>query len=98
MRRTAIVMGFSCLVLGMPAQAQPQPLPPGSAPRAVTLARATEIPRCAVFVDAAAGAGGNGSVQRPHRTIAAAVNAAEPGAVICVAEGTYAESLRPGEK
>ncbi len=96
MRRLWIVMGLSCLVPGMAAQAQP--LPPGSAPRAVTAARATEIPGCAVFVDAAAGVGGDGSVQRPHRTLAAAVEAAPPGAVICVAEGTYAESLRPGEK
>src|SRR6185312_3613770 len=27
-----------------------------------------------------------------------AVNAAQPGAVICVAEGTYAEQIAPGEK
>ena len=34
----------------------------------------------------------------PHATIAAAIAAAQPGAVICVAEGTYAESLSPGAK
>jgi len=72
-------------------------LPPGSAPRAVTVARATAIPNCTVFVDAAAG-GGNGSVQKPHKTIGAAVAAADAGAVICVAEGSYAEQLKPGEK
>jgi hypothetical protein len=72
-------------------------LPPGSAPRAVTIARATAIPKCILFVDAAFD-GGNGTVQRPHKTIAAAVAAAGPGAVICVAEGSYAEQIRPGEK
>lgn len=71
--------------------------PPASAPRAVTVARTTEIPDCAVFVDAASG-GGNGTAQRPHKTIAAAIEAARPGAVICVAEGTYAETLAPDEK
>jgi hypothetical protein len=67
-------------------------------PRAVAVARATSIPNCTVFVDGAAGAGGNGTVQRPHKTIAAAVAAARPGAVVCVTEGTYAEALAPGEK
>lgn len=37
-------------------------------------------------------------MQSPHKTIAAAVAAAPPGAVICVAEGTYFEQLKPGEK
>lgn len=64
----------------------------------MVVARATEIPRCTVFVDAAAGGRSDGSIQSPHRTIAAAVAAAKPGAVICVAEGTYAEQLKPGEK
>jgi hypothetical protein len=73
-------------------------LPPGSAPRAVTVARTTEIPRCTSFVDAAATGRDDGTVQRPHKTIAAAVAAADRGAVICVAEGTYAEQLKPGEK
>ena len=42
--------------------------------------------------------GGEGTAQAPHKTIGAAVEAAEPGAVICVAEGTYAEQIAPGEK
>jgi hypothetical protein len=89
------------------AQAQPRPtagpLPSpaapvqGGAPRWVTVARATELPRCNVFVDAGAGRG-NGSVQSPYRTIGEAVAAANAGAVICVAEGTYREQVKPGEK
>ena len=72
--------------------------PPGSAPRAVTVARTTTIPRCTAFVDAAAAGRGDGTAQRPHRTIAAAIAAAPAGAVICVAEGAYPETLSPGEK
>ena len=72
--------------------------PPGSAPRAVTVARATEIVDCTSFVDAAVAGRGDGTAQRPHKTIAAALAAAGNGAVICVAEGTYAEQLKPGEK
>ena len=64
---------------------------------AVRVARATAIPDCTVFVDAASG-GSEGTAQSPHKTIAAAVEAAEAGAVICVAEGTYAEQIAPGEK
>jgi hypothetical protein len=67
-------------------------------PKAVKVARATQIPECALFVDAAAGAGGNGGVARPFRTLAAAVEKARPGAVICVAEGVYDDRLTPGEK
>ena len=67
-------------------------------PRAVEVARTTEIPACEVFVDAAAAAGGKGAVDAPHATIAAAVTAAQAGAVICVAEGTYGEEIAPGEK
>ena len=67
-------------------------------PSPVAVARATEIPACSLFVDAAAGKGGDGSVENPHATIAAAVAAAPPAAVICVAEGTYAEEIKPGEK
>jgi hypothetical protein len=69
----------------------------GSVPRAVKVARATAIPSCTLHVDAGA-KGGDGSAQRPHTTIGEAVAAAEPGAVICVAEGTYAEQLKPGTK
>lgn len=63
----------------------------GGVVTAVEVARATAIPECTVFVDAA----GNGA---QHTTIAAAVAAADAGAVICVAEGTYAEKLSPGNK
>ena len=67
-------------------------------PGPVAVARATDIPACSLFVDAAAGKGGDGSVESPHATIAAAVAAAPPAAIICVAEGTYAEEIKPGEK
>lgn len=70
----------------------------GNLPLAVEVARATLIPACTNFVDAAAAEGGAGTVEDPHRTIAAAIDAAEPGAVICVAEGVYREELRPGDK
>ena len=62
------------------------------------VARATEIPSCAVYVDAASPANGKGSAEQPWQLIAQAIAAAEPGAVICVAEGTYPEQLTPGEK
>ncbi len=71
---------------------------PDPVPSAVQVARATAIPDCALFVDAGAAEGGNGTVEKPHKTIAAAVEAAKAGAVICVAEGSYAEQLAPGEK
>lgn len=73
--------------------------PAGSTvPRAVTVARATAIPRCTMFVDAVAPVRGAGTAQSPHKTIGAAVAAAPAGAVICVAEGTYPEQIKPGEK
>ena len=49
-------------------------------------------------MDAAVAGGGNGTGARAVVTIAAAVDDADPGAVICIAEGTYAETLAPGEK
>jgi len=64
---------------------------------AVRQARTTEIPACTSFVDAAS-KGGAGTAQAPHKTMAAAVEAAGSGAVICVAEGTYSEQISPGEK
>ena len=64
----------------------------------MTVARTTTIPRCTSFVDTAVTGRGGGTAQNPHKTIAAAVAAASNGAVICVAEGTYAEQLKPGEK
>lgn len=69
-----------------------------AAPRAVKVARTTTVPACTAFVDAASSGKGNGTAEQPHKTIAAAVGAVEPGAVICVAEGTYAEEIAPGEK
>jgi hypothetical protein len=62
----------------------------------VTVARATELPGCTLHVDAAS-AGGDGSAAAPFTTIGAAVAAATDGAVICVAEGVYAETLSPGD-
>lgn len=85
----ALVFGFAGMSGGASAQ--------DAVPRAVTVARAVNIPACTVFVDAS-GAGGAGTAQSPHKTIAGALNAAAPGAVICVAEGTYSEQLKPGEK
>jgi hypothetical protein len=64
----------------------------------VTVARTTEIPGCTLFVDAVVTGRSDGTSQRPHKTIAAAVAAANNGDVICVAEGTYAEQIKPGEK
>lgn len=67
-------------------------------PAPVSVARATTIPACSLFVDAAAASGGAGSDAKPFKTIAAAVAAASSGAVICVAEGTYAETIEAVEK
>ena len=64
-----------------------------------SIARATAIPNCSVFVDAASAAKADGiGRSSPFRTIAAALAAAAPGAVICVAEGIYAEGFAPGDK
>ena len=94
MRHTAIAA--LALFAIVPVGGEAGALPAGSAPRAVAVARTTEIPGCTLFVDAAAT--GSGTAQSPHKTIAAAVAAASNGAVICVAEGTYAEQIKPGEK
>ncbi len=69
-----------------------------SVPRAVSVARATAIPACTRFVDAGFAGTSNGTAAKPHKTIAAAIAAAAEGAVICVAEGIYAEQLLPGTK
>jgi len=46
------------------------------------------------YVDAAyAGSDSDGTEQRPWTTITGAVQAAEPGAIVAVAEGSYAESV-----
>ena len=67
-------------------------------PHAVKVARATEIPNCTLFVDASAPKGADGTASKPFKRIADAIEAAQPGAVICVAEGSYPETLAPGEK
>ncbi len=67
-------------------------------PRAVAVARATEIPACTVYVDAASSGPPDGSASNPFTTIGAAVSAATEGAVICVAEGVYAETILPMDK
>ena len=69
-----------------------------AAPRAVEVARTRVIPACTRFVDAAAAAGGTGTVARPFKTIATAIAAAPAAAIICVAQGVYKEKLLPGTK
>lgn len=93
MKRVLIVLPLSSvLLLANAARATSD-----AAPQAVTVARATAIPACTLFVDAAS-KGGDGSIAKPHATIAAAVEAAEASAVICVAAGTYSEEVKPGDK
>jgi hypothetical protein len=72
--------------------------PEDKIPHAVKIARTTMIPDCTTFVDMTVAPGGDGSAGKPHKTIAAAIEAVQSGAVICVAEGTYSEQLKPGEK
>lgn len=67
-------------------------------PVAVTVARATALPSCTVHVDAAFAGVSTGAVKKPFKTIAAAVSAVAEGGIVCVAEGTYAEQIRPGTK
>jgi len=71
---------------------------PIAVPGAVSVARAAVIPPCTLFVDAAATGAELGTVGQPFKTIGGAVAAAPAGAIICVAQGTYAEALRPGTK
>jgi hypothetical protein len=96
MRHSVNAVLLALVLAGGPISIALAQAPAGSGPRAVTVARATEIPACTLFVDAAAN--GTGTAQSPHKTIAAAVAAASNGAAICVAEGTYAEQIKPGEK
>ena len=70
----------------------------GGVQRAVTVARTTAMPACTTYVDGAAAASGDGSRSSPWKTIAEAITAAANDAVICVAQGTYAEALTAGEK
>jgi hypothetical protein len=67
-------------------------------PSAVQVARTTAIPACTAFVDARAASNGDGTASRPYSKIAEAVAAAASGAVLCVAEGIYAEEIVTGEK
>lgn len=91
-----------CTVIAAGIMTLASPLSPAAAakqvPRAVSIARTVVIPDCTLFVDAAFNGTGEGSVTRPFKTISAAVGAAANGAVICVAQGVYAESLVPGLK
>lgn len=94
----AILSGACGLAAAGPQASRNGISQPGDVPRAVTVARTTKIPACTVFVDAAAAAPGKGTVAKPYKTLATAVAAAKAGAVICVAEGVYAETLTPGTK
>lgn len=67
-------------------------------PVPVTVARATAIPACTRYVDVAFAGTPNGTAARPYKTIRSAVTASPNGAIICVAEGTYAEQILPGTK
>jgi hypothetical protein len=71
---------------------------PGAAPHAVSVARTTSIPACTVFVDVANNGMADGTAAHPHKTLGGAIASASSGAIICVAEGTYAEALAPGVK
>ncbi len=70
----------------------------GELPTGAFVARTTHVPPCTLFVDANAAGAESGEALTPFRSIAAAVDAAENGAVICVAEGTYTDSVAPGLK
>lgn len=70
----------------------------GGVPRAVLVARTTTIPACTLYVDAANTGTADGTVANPFATLNAAVSAASNDAVICVAQGTYAEELAPQDK
>jgi len=77
----------------------PGPGGPGAkgVPRAVKIARTTQIPTCSHYVDAAS-TGNAGTVAAPFKTIGAAVSGAPSGSVICVAEGKYTDKLAPAAK
>ena len=70
-------------------------LPPTLPPK---VARTTTIPGCTLFVDVANNGAADGTVARPHKSLAVAINSAANDAIVCVAEGTYAEALTPGVK
>ena len=83
---------------GGPAEPPPDRTVLPAAPRAVTVARATEIPACNVFVDGANDGAADGTATRPYATLTTAIGAAVDGAILCVAEGTYPEALAPGAR
>ncbi|MGW9820513.1 uncharacterized protein DUF1565 [Methylorubrum extorquens] len=90
--------GSSTGASGPPAGPPDRADAPGNGiPRAVTVARTTAMPACTQFVEAGS-RGGDGTAAKPRKSIAEAVAAAKAGAVICVAEGTYLEEIKPGEK
>lgn len=93
-----IAVWASAALIAAAVAAVPDSAGSESALRAVEAARTTSVPACTHFVDAAARGKGAGTAQDPYPTLGAAVDGASPGAVICVAEGTYAEELRPGAK
>ena len=97
MRYAAIATVALCAAMLSPGRAGAAELSSSGTPRAVKMARTTTIPACTSFVDGAS-KGGGGTAQAPHTKIAGAVEAAQSGAIICVAEGTYAEQIAPGEK
>ncbi len=86
-RRISLILAIFAVTSTVPVAAGP-----------VSVARATKIPACTLFVDAATVGTGAGTTANPYRTIAKAVSVAAEGAVICVAEGTYAERLQAGTK
>ena len=91
-----VLLSLPCVVFADPKDSETRA--EMDRPSPVAVARATDIPDCTLFVDAMTGKDGDGSVENPHATIAAAVAAAPSAAIICVAEGTYAEEIKPGEK
>lgn len=86
----AVLLVMSISVFGIATAAE--------IPHAVKVARTTAIPACTLFVDAAFAGASSGTAAKPFKTMTAAVSAANAGAVICVAQGSYAEQLSPGDK
>lgn len=64
----------------------------------MTVARATAIPACTLFVDAANTGAATGTSAQPFKTIGAAVAVVNNDAIVCVAAGTYPETIAPGTR
>jgi hypothetical protein len=100
----AIVSLLAMALTGSVAAAGSPPVSPHGAaqrvgiPRPVKVARTTAIPRCTLFVDGGFAGVSKGTPSKPYKSIVAAVDAAKPAAIICVAGGVYAETLAPGTK